>query len=193
MTEELNAQSFDLIGALSGRDYPELEVTIYLNETLGFEVSQLQEEIQIAEKGGDLAKSEELYEALQAKIKKAAGEAYSVTLKAIPESVRRKIHNQIAEDFPEKTDVFGRPQIDPEADEAFTKKMWQAYIRSVKNPLGQVKKVDEADINALYANAPNAAHVTITSAIRKLQEGATAGYEHVVQELGFLSQASPEG
>lgn len=193
MTEELNPQTFDLIGALSGRDYPEIEVTIHLNETLGFEINQLQKELASAEARGDEKESARLFEEKSEKVRQTEKEGVVATLKSIPESVRRSIISKIQEDFPEKNDLLGRPQPNPAADEAFTKKMWQAYLVSVKGPEGGVKSVDEADVNALYANAPSSAHEAINAGIRDLQTGSSAGYEHAAKEVDFLSQASPEG
>lgn len=193
MTEELNPQTFDLIAALSGRSYPTLDVTIYLDEALGFEIHKLQGDLASAEARGDEEESARLYKEKAAKVKQASQEAFTVTLKSIPESVRRTVIAKVQEDFPEKSDLLGRPLPNPAADEEFTKKMWRAYIVSVTAPDGSVKAVDEADVNALYANAPNSAIEAITVGIRELQTGASAGYEHAAKEIDFLSQASPEG
>lgn len=189
MTETPNPTTFDLIGVLSGRDYPTLDVEVYFNEALGFEIHQIQKELESAELRKDSKEADKLHKEMKAKIKQAEGEKYLISLKSIPESVRRTIIAKVQEEFPEKTDLLGRPQPNPGADDAFTKKMWQAYIQTVTDPSGAVKVTDEADINALHANAPVTVHEQITVGIQELQNGSKSGFELVVKEADFLSQA----
>lgn len=193
MTEELNPKTLDLIGVLSGRDYPTLDVPVYFNEALGFEIHQIQKELESAEKRGDTKKIKSLDEKLASKVKQAESEKYVVGMRSIPESVRRSVIAKVEEQFPQKTDLLGRAENNPKADEEFTKRMWQAYIKTVTSPEGASKAVDEADINALYANAPITVHEQITRGIQELQTGAKSGFEYAAKEVDFLSQASPEG
>lgn len=189
MTDALDPKTFDLIGVLSARDYPTLDIEVYFNETLGFEISQIQKALEAAELRGDKDKVLELDESRAAKIKQVEDQKFIVRLKSIPESVRRSIISKVQEEFPEKTDLLGRSQSNPGADEAFTKKMWQAYIKTVTSPDGAVKVVDEDDINAMYANAPITVHEAITVGIQELQTGSKSGFEDAVKEIDFLSQA----
>lgn len=193
MTKELNPKTLDLIGVLSGRDYPTLDIEVYFNEALGFEIHQIQQELESAEIRKDSKEADKLFKDVKAKIKQAGSEKYVIGMKSIPESVRRSVVEKVEEQFPQKTDLLGRAESNPGADEEFTKRMWQVYIKTVTSPDGASKAVDEADIDALDANAPITVHEQITRGIRELQTGAKSGFEYAAKEADFLSQASPEG
>lgn len=183
-------KTFDLIGVLSGRDYPEVEVPVYFNESVGFELFQIDQRRNKAVGEKELAELDEKYAAL---VKKAEKEQYTVLLKSIPESVRRDIFNSVNDEFPSKKDMLGREEAHPRADEEFSKRMWQAYIRKVTDPEGAVALTDEASVNALYANAPASVHEAINKGIAELQIGPKAAFEQMAKDANFLSDASPEG
>lgn len=193
MTDAPNPKTLDLIGVLSGRDYPTLDIEVYFNETLGFEIGQLQDEISSSEARGDEAALAELDKKKADLLSQYENEKYVVTLQAIPEKVRRRIMEKIQEDFPEETDLLGRPKPNPGADTAFAEEMWKSYLRTVTSPDGTSKVVDEADITALLNDAPALAQEAITRGIADLQTRSARGFEFAAKEVDFLSQASPEG
>lgn len=193
MSEELNPNTLDLIGVLSGRDYPELEIDVYFNEALGFSIYQLEKMLKSVEIIGSPDEVESLQDEIRDLIKKSEDQKYKITLKAVPESVYRGIMRKVQEEFPVKTDLLGREEANPKADEEFTKQLWHAYIVKVTAPDGAVKAVDKNDVDALLANAPATVHEKITSGISELRVGAKAGFEYAAREVDFLSQASPEG
>lgn len=193
MSEDLNPKTFDLIGALSGRDYPTLDVEIYINEALGFEIYQIEKELKAAELRGLQDEIIEIDARLLDRINQTKSEKYVIGLKAIPEKVRRTLIAKNQKDYPDSIDAFGRTTAHPEADAQFTLQMWGAYIRTVTSPDGTIKLADENDIEALYDNAPLQAQQIISNGIKELQLGSAAGYEQAAKEVDFLSHASPEG
>ena len=191
MSEQLDHKTFDLLGVLSGRDYPTHEVDIYLNEALGFELFQVEQKRRDASlPEGERAKLDEEFRGLMAQAEK---EKFTVRMKAIPEQVRMDIVQKLEEEYPEKKDFMGKPQENLEKDTEFTKRMWRAYIQAVVDPSGAVATVGEEEVNALYANAPSTAHDTINTGLAELQIGPKAGFEAKAKETNFLSEASPEG
>ena len=191
MSEQLDHKTFDLLGVLSGRDYPTHEVDIYLNEALGFELFQVEQKRRDASlPEGGRAKLDEEFRGLMARAEK---EKFTVRMKAVPEQVRMDIVQKLEEEYPEKKDFMGKPQENLEKDTEFTKRMWRAYIQAVVDPSGAVATVGEEEVNALYANAPSTAHDTINTGLAELQIGPKAGFEAKAKETNFLSEASPEG
>lgn len=186
MTEDLNPKTLDLVGVLSGRDYPTLDVKVHFNETLGLELKRVRDELEKTDDNDAVIELESELSELEAQ---RDAEEYVVTLKAVPESVRRRISEKIQEDFPEETDLLGRARPNPGADTAFAVEMWKAYIRTVSGPDGSSKVVDEADINALRSNAPDLAQEKITRGITELQTGSSMGFEGTAKGIDFLSQA----
>lgn len=185
--------TLDLIGVLSGRDYPTLDIEVYFNEALGFSIYEMSKMLRSVEILGSEDEVKKLDSEIKGLVEKAAEHKYVITLKAIPESVRRKIITDVQEEFPEKTDLLGRPQPNLAADEEFSRRLWRAYLNKITGPDGASKVIDEADVNALLANAPRTVHEQINEGIAELQTGAKAGFEYAAKEMDFLSQASPEG
>lgn len=190
LSEQLDHKTFDLIRVLSGRDYPTLEVPVYFNEAIGFELFQIDQRRNKAVGEEELAELDKRYEEL---VSQAKSEEYTVLLKSIPESVRRDVFNKVNEEFPSKKDLLGREEVHPQADEEFSKRMWAVYIQKVTDPSGAVATVDEATVNALYANAPTSVHEAINKGIAELQVGPKSAFEQVAKDANFLSDASPEG
>lgn len=190
MSEQLDHKTFDLIGVLSGRDYPTLEVPVYFNEAIGFKLFQIDQRRNLSVGEAELAELDAEYADL---VEKARSEEYKVLLKSIPESVRRDVFNKVNEEFPAKKDLLGREEPNPKADEEFTKGMWAVYIQKVTDPSGAVATADERVINALYANAPTSVHEAINKGIAELQVGPKSAFEQMAKDTNFLSDASPEG
>lgn len=193
MSEPLDPKTFDLIGVLSGRDYPELEVPVYFNEKLGFEIHQIQKKIAEAEARGDSETLESLDVERDTLVKQAESERYVVTLQGIPEKVYRSIIDQVNEEYPNETDLLGREKPNPKGDAMFTRELWKAYIRTVTTSDGAKNHAGEKEIDALIADAPAVAQEAITRGISELRTGSKAGFEYAAKEIDFLSSASPEG
>lgn len=193
MSEKLDPKTLDLVGVLSGRDFPELEVPVYFNEKLGFSIYQMKEKLKSLELLGKEEEYQKVHEELEGLIKRSEEDKYVITLRGIPEKVYRSILDQVNEEFPEETDILGREKPNPKGDALFTKKLWQAYIQNVTGPTGAQTLVGDTEVDALLNQAPAPAQEAITKGISELRTGAKAGFEYAVQEVDFLSNASPEG
>lgn len=192
MTESLDHKTFDLVSVLAGRTYPTLDIPVYFNEDLGFRIYQLEKKRREAllldsEDAKDLDKE------FQELSKSTESEKYTVTLKGIPEHIRRDVTTTVQAQFPSKKNFMGQEDVSPEADTLFTKKMWAVYIQAITDPEGAVTTADEKTIDAIYDHAPAGVHKALNVGIGELQGGAEAGFEQAAKEINFLSDASPEG
>lgn len=189
---ELDVKTFDLVAAVQGRSYPTLEVKAQLNETLGFEMYQVEKKRQLAQ----FASKEEL-EAFDAEFDKlvesAKSETYTIHLRAIPERVKRDLVKKVLTAYPPKKDFLGNEESSIDADDMFSKLNWEAHIVKVVDPSGAESPVNEEVIEVLFGEAPATFHERVNQGIAELQTGAKAGYEAMAKDLDFLSHASTEG
>lgn len=194
MTDELSLdhKTFDLIGVLSGRDYPTVEVPVYFNEALGFEVFKLEQKRAEAILHTE-EEAEELDKQFKSFVEQSKTEEFKVLLKSIDESLRRDIHNAVTKEFPVKKDMLGREEVDSRWDEEYTKRMWSVYIQKITDPSGAVSVLNDESLAFLLSKAPRTAQEAINKGIAELQVGPSAGFERMAKEVNFLSDASPEG
>lgn len=193
MSEELSPKTFDLVGMLSGRDYPTLDIEVYFNETLGFSIEKLKNMLRSLEILDKKEEAKKVSEELEGLVKQAAEQKFVITLKGIPEKVRRSILEKVQEEHPEKFNMIGQPLPNPKGDEAYTLGMWRAYARTFTTPDGVTNPITEAEIKAIYDEAPPTVHAQLTKGIESLREDSVKGFEYAAQEADFLSHASPEG
>lgn len=193
MSEELNPGSFDLLSVLSGREYPTLEVPVYFNEKLGFAIHELTKMLTTLTQLGETGEVAATNERLATLVEQAQSEKYVLTLKQVPEGVRRDILNKSEKKFPTKRNLLGQPEANPEGDEYLTILLWDAYIQTITAPDGAINLVGEPEVRALFEKAPSTVHQAINQGLQELQNGSKAGYEFAAKEIDFLSDASPEG
>lgn len=194
MSEELSPKTFDLVGMLSGRDYPTQDIEVYFDEVLGFSIEKLKNMLRSLEILDKKDEAKKVSEQLEALVKKTESSKFVITLKGIPEKVRRSILEKVQETHPEKFNAFsGLPLPNPKGDEAYTLAMWEAYAQEIITPEGARALISKEDIKAIYDDAPAAVHSQLTKGIESLREDAVKGFEYAAQEADFLSHASPEG
>lgn len=193
MSEPLDPKKLDLIGVLSGRDYPELEVPVYFNEKLGFSIQQMREMLKSLEMLGKDDEYRRVHEELEGLVKRTEDEKFVVTLRGIPEKVYRSIVDLVNEEHPDERDFLGQPKPNPKGDALFTRKLCEAYLLKVVGPSGSETLVGQEEVQAIIDHAPAPAQEAITKGISELRTGSKAGFEYAVKELDFLSSASPEG
>lgn len=193
MSDELSPKTFDLVGMLSTRDYPTLDIEVYFNEALGFSIEKLKNMLRSLEILDKKEEAKKVSEELEGLVKQAAEQKFVITLKGIPEKVRRSILEKVQKKHPEKLNMIGQPMPNPEGDEAYTLGMWRTYARTFTTPEGVTNPITEAEIKAIYDEAPPTVHAQLTKGIESLREDSVKGFEYAAQEADFLSQASPEG
>lgn len=193
MSEELNSATFDLVGVLSGRDYPTTTKEVYFNEALGFSINELRGLRDRAVLLQEEEKAKELQESLDSLIEETKSQKFTIHFQSIPEGTRRDISRRVEEEYPTKKDLIGREEKNPEADDAFTIAAWDAYITKVEDPEGAIAVGSREVAESIYNDAPETVHLLINEAISELRSGARDGFEFAAKELDFLSFASPEG
>lgn len=193
MSIQPDPKKLDLIGVLSGRDYPELDVPVYFDEKLGFAIQQMREMLQSLALLDDDAEYQRVHEELEGLVKRTEDAKFVVTLQGIPEKVYRSIVDQVNEKHPEERDFLGQPKPNIKGDALFTRMLWEAYVFKVVGPSGAETLVGPEEVQAIIDQAPAPAQAAIMEGIQELRSGAKAGFEFAVKELDFLSQASPEG
>lgn len=193
MSEELSPKTFDLVGMLSGRDYPTQDIEVYFNEALGFSINKMRDMLRSLEILDKKEEAKKVSEELEGLVKKAAEQKFVITLKGIPEKVRRSILDKVQENHPEKFNMIGQPMPNPKGDEEYTLGMWRAYAVTFTTPDGTTNPITEAEIKAIYDEAPATVHAQLTNGIKELREDSVKGFEFAAQNPDFLSHASPEG
>lgn len=194
MSESLNPMTFDLAGVLANRDYPTLDIKAHFDEATGFAIDQAHDKIREAELMGDTEATKALYKAVEEFTKKVQDQAYTITLKSIPERVRRNLLKSVKSEFPDEINALtGIPEQNIEADEAYLKKVWAAYCQVITPPGGVPTVLSEEDIRVIYDQAPSHVYDSISEGIKKLQTGSKRGFEIAARDVDFLSLASPEG
>lgn len=188
-----NPSTFDLADFFAGVNYPKIEVPVYLDGTFGFNVYEKQKELKAALIQADEELEEKLESELKELVKKAEDSKFVITVQGIPAVARRRILEDLLEEFPQEIDLFGREKPSLKRDHAYTVAIWTAMLTQIVSPSGQVSLVGQAEVENLLNHAPSMAIENINAAIDELSTGEKSGFEAAAKEVNFLSDASPEG
>lgn len=82
---DLDHKTFDLAAVLTGSSFPENEVDVYFDESIGFAIYQAQESVRVAEIKGNEEALKTVLEEVEALKKKAQEVKYKITVRGIPE------------------------------------------------------------------------------------------------------------
>lgn len=185
---ELNYETFDLAEAIAGRTYPEDTFPVYFDAAGAYRFMKMNRELDRirADDPAFEAKERELVE-LGRQLK---SQRYSVTVRGTPPYVRDNIHESIR---------VANPALRPGEKfvgtvyRDFMVKMWAAQIVKFENPEGKiVAPLTEEGARTLWDNSPDYTRAQIINAIETLAEGEAAGFETILADPDFLSDASPE-
>lgn len=189
----VDAKKFNLGEVLAGRNYPETEVEIYLDERSGLAIQEANERLNklaaLASDGDEkyIKEHEELEAHLDELVESLKERAITLKVRGIPRKTADDILKKVVAEYPIEKDSFGREKPNAEQNEAYTRLLWQAYIVQVTPPGGEPNVPSEDDIDALLSLAPDADIEAIRQAIGKVQ-GASAGFEVVARSVDFLSK-----
>lgn len=183
---ELNHETFDLAAVLSGAAFPEVDVDVYFNEAVGFEIYKAEQLLESSEIQENAKLEKDLQKKLTKLRKEAESQKFTVTLKGIPESVRKTCNMKAREKFPPETTFLGTEQPDPERDDYFNALLWKYSITKVTDPEGKVAIPTEDQIQELREAVGRTAVQAITDGIRELTEGPKAGFEGKARDSDFL-------
>lgn len=186
MSEQLDPQTFDLIGMLSGRDYPELEIEVYFNEALGLSIYTMEKLLTRLETLDKKTEAKKVAKELDGLVKSVPQHKFIITLKGVPEKALRAVRAKHLEEFPVEVNSFGLPVPDTKGEEDFMLKMWRLFTREITDPTGAKVLVTDAEIQAIYDNAPKRVHEQLSEGIENLRNNSVKGFEFAAQEPSFL-------
>lgn len=185
---------FNIVDVLKGRGYPTDEVDVFIDESVAFVASDLEDKIRKlsekmeAEKDKSkldevLKKYEDLMNEKDALIKEMGGTRYVFHIQGISEGQRDDIWKKSVERFPIKHDTDRNPltgKVDrvevqnPERDKYFTGLLWQAHIKKIVDPEGNEQDgITVEDAFELRRSLPLASIGKITEAIEKMRAATT--------------------
>lgn len=186
---ELDHESFDLGEVLSGAAFPELDVEVFFDETVGFALHQADKQLRRAEILGEQEVIDDLEEKIAELRKQADGVKFIVTLRGLPESTRKVCNLKARKKYEPEVTFLGTEQPDPERDDYFNALLWQHSIVKVTDPKGRVAVPTEDDILKLRNAVGRTAVKAITDGVKELSEGPMSAFESDAQEKSFLPDA----
>lgn len=186
MTDNLDHKTFDLASALAGIEHPKLVVPVFFNAGVGMAVATLNEGIRVAETLGEESQVKKLHKELDKLLKEVKSSVYKVHLQGVPESVRSNILEKTMEEYPAKTDVFGREEANFARERAFTKALWEAHIVEIEDPEGAKSFLTPETLEALIERAPENVIRGVNEGIEKLSKNTKDGFDFASSEVSFL-------
>lgn len=184
-------KTFDLVEALSGQAYPEKDIQVSLDSKTAAEITVANRKLDTLDPDSEEFKA--LEDKLVALIKKLRAGMYTLTIKGVPNEVRRNILLNVygeLENIPESK----RTQVQTfEAEEKVTFKTWAAHIVKITDPEGAVRTaLTDKEAENLFNALPGFSRNLVIETINEMEEITTAGFEIAITDLDFLSEASPE-
>lgn len=170
----ITEENFDFLAVVTGKAYPQDEVTLNFAEEIAYEVAKLEKLIasQTDATPEDVARREELEDKLNQLHK--AMEPYKLTfiIRGVPHStVLEPLRKQYKEKYPdEKKDVGGFPIEVPHKDfnYYYTLAENHAHIQAVRNHEGKTRTITIAEFEKLATDAPKSQYNKLIEAINKL-------------------------
>lgn len=187
---ELNHETFDLGSAITGVSFPEDEVTVYFDESIGYAIHKAEEELRLAEIRGNEDRLKELDSEIQDLKKKARDLEFKVTVRGLPESTRKACDQKSREKFPVETTFLGTVEPNPDRNDYYESLLWAASIVKVTDSKGRVSLPTEENIRQLRESAGRTVVEAISRGIGELVTGTRSGFEKAAQDVDFLSGAS---
>lgn len=211
-TATQNPATFDLIGMLTGRSFPEDDVVIYLDEATAYEIGKLdkiqQEKVPVSQallnnipkdqielltddfiasvsKHDDalLAEMEEI-DAKKDELRKKLDESkLTIHIKGYPRHQDDTLKAKMVSRYKNIQDNTAQAVA---AQEYLTLAIWRASIEYIENSSGaRIVAPDEATIKRLYDNIPESQKNVLETGIATLREASQEGFESKAQEQVF--------
>lgn len=190
---ELNHETFDLGQVLAGTKFPETEVDIFFDESIGFQIYRAQQALREAEIAGNEEELKQVQDRVEELKTQARDVRYTVTVRGIPESVRKNCLQKSRDKFEVEYSFLNQELPNAQRDDLFNELLWNASIVKITDPKGAAAIPTEDHIRTLRTQVGRSVVGTINNAITELVEGSKAGFESAAQDPSFLSDASPEG
>lgn len=188
---------FNIIDAVKDRAFPKISVDIYLDESVAFIISQLDELLQktassmdknkiLSKKDVDgiTKKRDEIIDRKDKLIEEMGGAKYVFHFKGISEGKRQDIYDKTVEKFPIKYDKTRNPytgklekeEIDEvDRDRYFSDLLWEAYVVGIDSPDGESQNgITLEEATELRRSLPAASVAKISETIEKLRIASAA-------------------
>jgi len=185
--------TFSFIDRLRGRNYPHDEVTIYLDEALGYRLSELNTEIANTVNPDRLKELEDEYEVVRTEL---SSQKYTVTLAGLSIKADEGLANQSAEAYPFEYDEVVSPftgektkvLIDSDdRNRLYTDLLWSASIIKVIDPSGAEQgSMTPIDTRAIREEGPREGVIRIAETIGKLKMATY--WMDSIQDEDFLAK-----
>lgn len=182
--------SFNIVNVIKDRAYPEIEVSVMLDEASAYEASVLKERIDEINKkvnGKSMTKAQEsevsdLTEKIEEITEAMKRSSYTFHLKGISEGRRESLFMEARKKYPveyERANDMGallgnqgerREKESPERDNLFTDFLWKDHIKKIEDPDGNEQSdLSYSDIRELRSSLPLGALAKINSSIEKIR------------------------
>lgn len=199
---------FNIVDVLKGRGYPTDEVEVFIDESVAFVASDLEDVIRkLDEKMNSekdksklnelVARHEKLIAEKDKLVEEMGGARYVFHMQGISEGQRDDIWKKSVDRYPVKHDTDRNPltgKVDrvevqnPERDKYFTGLLWQAHVKKIVDPEGNEQEgITVDDAFELRRSLPLASIGKITEAIEKMR-ASTAVFMMTVDE-DFLAKS----
>lgn len=188
---------FKIIDAVKDRAFPESHLDIYLDESLAFLISELDEAMDETGKSMDRKKAlskkevdefekrrDEILDRKNKLIEEMGGGKYVFHIKGISEGQRQDIFDKTIEKFPMKyeknrnpyTGAMEKEEIsEAERDRYFSDLLWEAYIVKIVSPDGEEQEgISLEEATELRRSLPAASVAKISEGIEKLRIASAA-------------------
>jgi hypothetical protein len=190
--EARKPSKFKIVDAVKDRAFPELSIDVYLDESVAFMISELDETLEEIGNSADrkkaLTKKEiddfekrrnEIIDRKDKLVEEMGGAKYVFHLKGISEGARQDIYDKTVEKFPVKYEKNRNPysgalekdEIDNvDRDRYFSDLLWEAYIVKIVSPDNEEQDgVSLEESTELRRSLPTASVGKISEGIEKLR------------------------
>jgi hypothetical protein len=188
---------FNIANVVKGRSFPKTSIDVYLDESLAYVISQLDESLQemgnamdknkaLSKKQLDdlLKRRDEIIDRKEKLIEEMGGAKYVFHIEGISEGKRQDIYDQTVEKFPIQYEKSRNPytgkvekeELDSvERDRYFSDLLWSAHITKIVSPEGEEQDgitIEEA--TELRRALPAASAARISENIEKIRIASAA-------------------
>ena len=182
MTEN-TPEVLNLADMLTGNNFPEKTIDVFVNEALAYQIADLNERIA----------SEPSNEALEAEldglIEEAQAFRFRIVIQGVPRHDLMAALERIEEQFPAEYSALGRRKPNAEADNAMSILQWVLHIKKIVGPSGaEAGPLSEEEAETLRDQLPLAAIQAVETGISDIIEKTRSGHEALAMESDFLSK-----
>lgn len=183
--------TFDLAEMLAGKTHPREVVSVWFNEELGYAITKTTDLLRRLPVGDPDVKKvqKELDELIEA----GKAQEFKVHLRGSDRQERQDILDTVLAEFPQETDLIGRPRPNKEGNKKHANLYWLLHIEKIEAPDGRINVPDEATIDLFRGKAPDSAVNEVERGIEALVKKTTDGFDSLRADLSFFAEPSPEG